>query len=346
MELINRYVQEVGRHLPRKNRTDIQAELQSTLVDTLEARVEGEPSQDDEVELLMEFGAPQKVAASYWPEGQYLIGPRLFPLFRMVVGIVLTVFIIVQLVLLGITVVFNQEVLTFLTVLDILSEMFGSVFTAFSIIVIVFAILQRFDVRPETDQEWDPRDLPAIEVVDTISRGGTVAEITFSLVIIAILLFLPDKIGAVISPGMEVILNPVIVSYIPLIIVAIMLGIALDVFLLWRGRWETGTRLAKIGTNLLGIYVLYVLIASHNAWLAQEGAAGFLDTLEILPGGAFPDEESVLIISMHAFRLAFIIALIVTVVDTIKRIYQLLKPLFSPPLTIPLPIEKRKNAGK
>jgi len=47
MELIDRYVQEVGRHLPRKNRTDIQAELQSTLVDTLEARVEGEPSRDD-----------------------------------------------------------------------------------------------------------------------------------------------------------------------------------------------------------------------------------------------------------------------------------------------------------
>jgi hypothetical protein len=102
MELIDRYVHEVGRQLPRKNRTDIQAELQSTLVDTLEARVEGEPSQDDEVELLKEFGPPQKVAASYWPEGQYLIGPRLYQLFRMVVGIALTVFVIVQLVLLGV----------------------------------------------------------------------------------------------------------------------------------------------------------------------------------------------------------------------------------------------------
>ena len=40
MELIDRYVQEVGRHLPRKNRSDIQAELQSTLVDTLEARLD------------------------------------------------------------------------------------------------------------------------------------------------------------------------------------------------------------------------------------------------------------------------------------------------------------------
>ena len=340
MELIDRYVQEVGRHLPRKKRSDIQAELQSTLIDTLEGRVEGEPSQDDQVELLKEFGPPQKVAASYWPEGQYLIGPRLYPLFRMVVGIVLIVFVIVQLVLLGVAEVFNQEVLSFLSVLDIFSEMIGSAFTAFTIIVIVFAILQRFDVRPETDQEWNPRDLPAIEEVDNISRGGTVAEITFSLVILAILIFLPDKIGVVISPGMEVILNPVIVSYIPLIIVALMVGIALDVFLLWRGRWETGTRLAKIGTNLFGIYVLFVLISSHNSWLAQEGAAGFLSFLRSFSEDVFSNEKSTLIIGMHAFRLAFVIALIVTVVDTVKMVYQLIKRLIIPPVTIPLPIDK------
>jgi hypothetical protein len=343
MELIDRYVREVGRYLPRKNRADIQAELQSTLVDTLEARVAGEPSRDDEIELLQEFGSPQTVAASYWPEGQYLIGPRLFPLFRMVVGIVLIVFVIVQLVLLGIAVVFNQEVLTFLSVLDILGEMVGSVFTAFSIIVIVFAILQRFDVRPETDQEWDPRDLPNIEETDTINRGGTVAEITFSLVIIAILLFLPDKIGVVISPGLEVILNPVIVSYIPVIILSIMLGIALDVILLLRGRWETSTRLAKIGTNLFGIYVLYLLITSHNSWLAQEEAAGFLSFLGSISEDLFADEKSTLIISMHAFRLAFIVAFIVTLIDTGKMLYQLVKRQISPPVTIPLPIGKEKE---
>jgi len=338
MELIDRYVYEVGRHLPRKNRTDIQVELQSTLVDTLEDRVEGEPSQEDVVELLKEFGPPQKVAASYWPEGQYLIGPKLYPLFRMVVGIALTVFIIVQLVLLGIAAVFGQEILTFLSVLDILSEMIGSVFTAFSIIVIVFAVLQRFDVRPETNQEeWDPRNLPHVEEVDTVSRGGTVAEITFSLVIIAILLFLPDKIGVVISPGMEIILNPVIISYIPLIIASILLGIALDVILLWRGRWETGTRLAKIGTNLFGIYVLYVLVSGHNAWLAQEGVGGFLTFLEALPDGSISNQGSVLVIGMHAFRLAFIIALIVVSVDTIKMLYQLLKRLIGRPVTLDLP---------
>ena len=341
MELIDRYVYEVGRQLPRKNRADIQVELQSTLVDTLEARVQGEPSQEDVVELLKEFGPPQKVAASYWPQGQYLIGPNLYPLFRMVLGIALIVFIIVQLVLLGIAMVFNQEILTFLSVLDIFSEMIGSAFTAFSIVVIVFAVLQRFDVRPDTvDADWDPRELPQVEEVDTVSRGGMVAEITFSLVIIAILLFLPDKIGVVISPGMQIILNPVIRNYIPMIILSISLGIALDVILLWRGRWETGTRLAKIGTNLFGIYVLAVLISGHNAWLAQQGLEGFLSFLEALPDVAFSDQESVLILGMQAFRLGFSIGLIVISIDTIKMVYQLLKRLIGRPVTLDLPAGK------
>jgi hypothetical protein len=206
----------------------------------------------------------------------------------------------------------------------------------------VFAVLQRFDVRLDTDKEWDPRDLPVIEEADTISRGGISAEITFNLVIIAFLLFLPDKIGVVISPGMEVLLNPVIISYIPLVIGALMLDTALDVFLAWRGRWETGTRLAKIGTNLLGIYVLSVLIAGHNTWLANEGVSGFLSFLEAIPDTVFPGEESVLIIGMHAFRLAFIVALIVMVVETVKQVYQLVKRQISPPVTIPLPINEGK----
>jgi hypothetical protein len=341
MDLIDRYVYEVGRHLPRKNRADIKAELHSTLVDTLEARREGEPSQQDVVDLLKEYGSPQKVAASYWPEGQYLIGPSLFPLFKMVLGIALSVFVIVQLVLLGVAVVFDQEVLTFLSILDIIGQTFGSLFTAFGVIVIVFAVLQYFEVKPDTEEEeWDPNQLPEIEQVETISRPGRVAEITFSLIFIAILLFLPDYIGVVISPGMEVILNPVIISYIPLIILSLLISIGLDVILLWRGRWETGTRLAKIGTNLFGIYVLYVLITGHNAWLAEQGASGFFSFLEALPELATPNASSVAIIGMHAFRLAFIIALIVTAVDTVKLVYQLLKSLFIPPVTITLPNEK------
>lgn len=338
MELIDRYVHEVGRHLPRKNRDDIKVELQSTLADTLEDRVKGEPTQEDVELLLKEFGPPQQVAASYWPQGQYLIGPSLFPLFRMVVGIALLVFVIVQLVLFGIAVVFNQEILTFLDVLEIFSGLISSTFTAFGIIVIVFAFLQYFEVKPDTeDEEWDPSQLPQVKEEETVSRGGMVAEITFSLVIVAILLFLPDKIGIVLNPWSEIILNPVIRTYMPLLIVSILLGVFVDVLLLWRGRWELGTRLAKIGINVFSIYVLFVLLTGHNAWLAEQGAGGFLSFLDTLDGLAIFDQDSLMILGMHAFRLAFSIALIVESIETVGLIYKLIKRVFVQPATINLP---------
>jgi hypothetical protein len=338
MELIDRYVHEVGRHLPRKNREDIKAELKSTLADTLDDRVEGEPTKEDVEQLLKEFGSPQQVAASYWPQGQYLIGPSLFPLFRMVVGIALLVFVIVQLVLFGIAVVFNQEVLTFLDVLEIFTGLISSSFTAFGIIVIVFAILQYFEVKPESEGvEWDPSQLPQVKDEEMVSRGGMVAEITFSLVIVAILLFLPDKIGFVFNPWSEIILNPVIRTYIPLLIVSILLGVFVDVLLLWRGRWELGTRLAKIGTNLFSIYVLFVLLTGHNAWLAEQGAGGFFSFLETLDDITISNQESLLVLGMHAFRLAFSIALIVESIETVGLVYKLIKSVFVRPATINLP---------
>ena len=41
MNIIDRYLHEVGRFLPRKNREDILAEIRSHLSDTLEERVQG-----------------------------------------------------------------------------------------------------------------------------------------------------------------------------------------------------------------------------------------------------------------------------------------------------------------
>ena len=38
MNLLDKYIHEVGKHLPRKNRADLEAEIRSTLEDMLEDR--------------------------------------------------------------------------------------------------------------------------------------------------------------------------------------------------------------------------------------------------------------------------------------------------------------------
>ncbi|MGE5326983.1 MAG: HAAS signaling domain-containing protein, partial [Deltaproteobacteria bacterium] len=79
MELIDRYVHEVGEHLPERMREDVEAELRSLLTDAVEARArEASRPVDDEIisRVLREFGQPQEVARRYAPEAEYLIGPR------------------------------------------------------------------------------------------------------------------------------------------------------------------------------------------------------------------------------------------------------------------------------
>src|SRR5512142_1884314 len=104
MELIDLYVAEVGQNLPAKGRADLEAEIRSLIEDTVEGRsqAEGRPADDAMVaQVLKEFGSPAKMAASYLPP-RYLIGPRFYPAFLLVMRILLTLIGVVSLVKLGV----------------------------------------------------------------------------------------------------------------------------------------------------------------------------------------------------------------------------------------------------
>ena len=341
MNLIDRYVHDVGRRLPRKKRADIEVELKSHLADSLDDRVDGEPTEEDEIELLKEFDPPAKVAASYREGSGYLISPDLYPFFRMVMGIVLLVLVIVQLVLLGVLLVFDPSY-TF----DVawFFDFFGGLISAFGSVVLVFVVLQYFGVRPEMEEEpWDPRTLPEVVDEDPVSSNGLLVEITFGVVLIAVLLFLPDILGLLFARGLDVVVNPILQQNLPLVITALLLGVLLNVVLLWRGQWTTATRLVKIGVNIFVIGVFYLLIVEHTAWLTANGAGGLFTVFENFPeNGDFSFETSQILV-VWAFRLAFIVAFIVTIVDTVKLIYILLRNIFFPAsLTLPVPVEDKE----
>jgi hypothetical protein len=329
MDYIKRYVHEVGRKLPRKGREDIEAELHSTLVDALEDRAGDAPTEQDELDLLKEFGSPDAVAASYRGHEEYLIGPELYPFFRMVMGIVLTVFATVQLILLGVMLVFDTGA-TFSV--EWIFEFLGGLLSAFGSVVLVFTGLQYFGVRPEAEDEpWDPRSLPEVVDQDPVSAGGLLGEITFAVILITILLFLPDILNLLIARGVDVVANPVLQDYMPLIITGLLLGILLNVVLLWRGTWTTITRLAKVGVNLFVIGVLYALIAGHSAWLAANGVGtGLFSVFEHLPeSGALPFERTQILV-VWGFRMAFIVAFVVTIIDTLQITYKLIRSSLAP----------------
>jgi hypothetical protein len=334
MSLIDRYIHEVGRHLPRKNRADIQAELRSLLVDTLEDRAGGEPTEAEIVAMLESFGPPKKVAASYFPEGQYLIGPALYPIFRLVVGIAVAAVLGSQLLAVGVGIFFAEAKFN---PFEVTAGLVNSIPAVVGSVVIVFAILQWFEVKPDADDvAWNPLELPRISESETVSRGELIFGIVGGIFILGVLTIIPNGIGFVTSPGGEFFANPVIVEYLGWISAGLILSIALDIYLLWQGRWQRATRFLKIALNLYSIAILALLVQGHNAWLAEHGVTGFISALERLPEDISSGTQ---LIGMQAFRLGFGVALIVTIVETIVMIYRLIRAGLKrdfQPVTLPM----------
>jgi hypothetical protein len=272
--------------------------------------------------MLKAFGPPQKVAASYAPEGQYLIGPALFPFFRFIAGIVLAAVIGAQLLAVGIAVFIGEQPVN---PLETLASMLTSIPAAIGSLVIVFAILQRFDVHPELDDEpWDPQSLPVIEETEIVKRGERIFGIVMGSVLLAVLTFFPEKIGVYSLPQGEFFVNPVILENLGWLILSLLAGIGLDIYLLWQGRWTTANRIARIAVNLLGIAVLAVLLEGHNVWLAARGAVGFLPGIGNFAAGGLPNWQ---LIGMQAFRMAFGVALVVITIETTAMIFRLLRSI-------------------
>jgi hypothetical protein len=312
MDLIDRYVNDVGRRLPRRQRADVQTELRSLLQDTLEDRVEGKASEEDVVAVLEEFGPPEKVAASYQPSWGYLVGPELFPLFKIVLGAVLLAITI------GLGVAFFMGALVSpfepseigWRLLDFLGSFVQAALGAFASIVIVFAILQRYGVRPdqEPEEEWNPRDLPDVKDVDVVGRGESVAAIAFSLVFLVLLNVFADRIGIIMIWGQEPILTHIIQDSLVWLNTAILLGIGLNVILLWQGRWHIYTRVAKLGIDLLWVYIIYRVV---TALAAEKDAMIAYGLVEPLP---------TMFVRLGYIILAIVV--VVTLVNFVKDIVQ------------------------
>lgn len=329
MELIDRYVAEVGRNLPEKMRPDIERELRSTLEDMLDDRARAEGRAADEamvVKMLKEYGAPAKVAESYHAP-RYLIGPRVFPLYITIVKIVLPILAVLMVVQFGFSV--SRANLDLPGIGRVLAESVGGMIQAaitfFGSITLAFAIVERFnpDFSGEKAEEWDPAKLKPVESpAGAINPASFIVEIVFSLIgILAFTVYL-QKIGIYLFNEDAFVFIPVLTdtfkAFVPWIVMIWGLGIARNIWVLSDGHWTGASRWFSIAlhgaTAVLAVIILQAppivdLNPQAAAGLAQVGITGF--TLEQLRSGV-----------QLAARLALAITIIASLVDMGKEFYQ------------------------
>ncbi len=330
MELIDRYVNAVGKHLPRKTRADIETEIRSTLEDMLADRSEktGQPVDDAMVkDLLKEYGAPDIVAATYLPE-RYLIGPRLFPLFWLVVRIVFAVLTVLAVVGLGFG--FATSSLSVQTIAGMLGKAIVQYYTglimALGSIVLVFAILERVlpqsevgRLNPADKKEWDPAQLMQEPTGDEVKLWEPALAILFTFAGLVIFNFYPQIIAIIVNPDSRVfipILSEAFFRYLPWLNVLWVLVIGLQLALFRQGRYTPITRWFSIALKVGGI-VLAGAMLSGPSLVA-------LTVSQLTAAGMEPTSASVLVEMFSAMiRIGLVVAIVTTTAEIIKDVYRL-----------------------
>jgi len=332
MNLINRYVSEVGKNLIFiKGRKDIENELRSTLEDMLEERAQasGKPADDAmQMDLLKEYGAPRKVAETYNPN-PYLIGPRLFPIFMTILKIV------VAAVTLGLSIATGIQIISLspMTALELLSTISKGVLNiisasigAFGNLALIFALIERYaptaDIKMDEENEWNPASLMKEPEPQEIKFWEPILAIVFTFIALSVFNFNPQLIGFYYLNGNEWQVTPLLSEaffrWLPLMNIAWIAEIIINGMLLRAGRWTTPTRLVSIGTKLFQIVILGLLIA---------GPSILALTPETLKSAGVTDFEALGVLENMAgqgMRIVLGLGIFGTTIDIIKSIYKMM----------------------
>jgi hypothetical protein len=281
-EWIDRYVNEVGQRLPANGRSDVEREIRSLIEDELAGRLEaqaesGAPAMDTEgtvLAVLQQFGAPEQMAARYHTP-RYLIGPTLFPIFRLVLGIVLAVMLFVN--LLGLAVAASTGSVD--PLIDTLINLFTSVLQAAGMVTLIFAVLESLGVGIDSKPEaWNPRSLPPVKDPNRASRVEAAVEIAFTTAVLVWANFYLNRgTGALLYNGewqAIPLFTPEFLQYIPWLTVVWGADILVNTVLLVRGRWEPATRVAAIVVSAATGFLFYRMLVGGPiaAWAPLEPA--------------------------------------------------------------------------
>jgi ABC-type multidrug transport system fused ATPase/permease subunit len=248
------------------------------LEDTLESRNQTTGRPIDEtmtVEVLKEFGSPKKVAASYLPP-RYLIGPRLYPTFMLVLKIILGIAALVIVVTTSVSTA--QQAVSIQTAIKIISqglaEGVGTLLSILGNIVFIFALIEWGMARARTENDkgdgWDPRSLTGKNDSDNFKYWERIPEIVFGLTLLLAFNFYPQWIGMYFTePGtgnwiILPFLSQAFFQYLPWLNILWLAGVALNFALLRIGKWQTWSRWFQIGMDVFTM-VLFIVMASGNS---------------------------------------------------------------------------------
>jgi hypothetical protein len=292
MSLIDRYMAEVGRHLPEKDRSDIEAEIRSMLEDMIEERSQQTSKSAVNkviVEILEQLGNPQLLASKYAPLKRYLIGPGWYEVYvktlQRVLFTALPIFAAVTFIL-----TLTRDPVDFI---NAVGEAVGGVFSVglqiLFWITVVFVFLERSDEKPNEpkgadSRKWTVAQLPELPGKRQISIAENVMNIA-SYLFVLIWIVLPLMLGRFQGESTPVpFLHPNLWNFwLPVFFVIMGLTLVHEVFQLKIGSWTPALTATNVVLGLVSIVYIAALVLTQDvinpAFLAKFGSGGELAEL-------------------------------------------------------------------
>lgn len=347
MEILERYLYAVGRWLPKKQRKDIQDELKSSVLDTLESAYgKKETYTDDEVsQVIKDLGSPWKVAAGYTGLTDRLIGPELLPIYYTITAIVAGA------VSLGLLISFivgifrpDMDFKAFaLRFLELIPTLVITAATVVGFTTIVFALIEKkipdyrlktfltddkgISTLSENDLKWSPKDLPAVPKGKIrIPRWESILAMVFSVVAIVIFYFFRENIGIYYTTSMgsgweflPIMSESAVIQYLPFWITVWIFTLIFSAYQLAKGRWTLPMRILDLVKSILEAAVLIVMIKGPE----------LIDMRLLLSHTSAETSEALTPLAElfnYSINIFLIVGLVGTLIGAITKIVYIFKP--------------------
>ena len=249
--LTQRYITATTKSLGAASEGDVRAELEASIADAIEARVEqGVQRADAERAVLTELGDPALLAAGYTDRPLHLIGPRYYLTWVRLLRILLTTIPLITFGGVALIQSFSNDSIGEIIAAGIAAGLSAGVYVAFWV-TLVFAILERTGTI--TGARWNVDRLPE-QKSSHVNRGDFIASLTVLTVLAVALLW--DRLQGFVRLDAEplTILNPDLWPWsISGLFGLIAARAALSIMILIVGRWTTVT--AIVNTTLAILFM-------------------------------------------------------------------------------------------
>lgn len=286
MKLIEQYLYAIGRKLPYRGRNDIKAELESLIMDDIEAKYGTNPTEAEVKERLKAFGSPTAVARRY-REDKPVIAAGLSEMYFFLLKILAGALAIAYTVIFALSLF--QGALDSGSILASFGKSVASFVTgylcAIGAVSLAFIAVTNAAEDPKIDleAEWNPDDLKDVELeVTNPSKADSIVTLVCLAAMAVIMNAFPEMLTYLetmyAKTGMPLGHRLSLTALRPYVIALTVIWAAeaaYHVILLVKGNFDAKTRVAKGAIAIASLVVQFAVVADLRLYESYTGIIGF-----------------------------------------------------------------------